>query len=93
MTPFNFQYPAYVWSEEYQVEIMSKHFEAFDRLRAQGFFVGEMIWNFADFKTAQSKYKDIILCIYPLVWRLQDIQAEKKIIIIGTAKRIYRIFR
>jgi beta-glucuronidase len=34
---------------------MSRHFEAFDRLRAQGFFVGEMIWNFADFKTAQSK--------------------------------------
>ncbi|XP_021938962.1 beta-glucuronidase [Zootermopsis nevadensis] len=47
-------FPEYVWSEEYQVEVMSKHFEAFDRLRAQGFFVGEMIWNFADFKTAQT---------------------------------------
>ncbi|KAJ9592381.1 hypothetical protein L9F63_015949 [Diploptera punctata] len=47
-------YPDYVWSEEFQVEMMSKHFEAFDILRQQGFFVGEMIWNFADFKTAQS---------------------------------------
>jgi beta-glucuronidase len=42
---------------------MSRHFEAFDRLRMQGFFVGEMIWNFADFKTAQSKYKQVIFCI------------------------------
>lgn len=39
---------------------MARHFEAFDKLRTQGFFVGEMIWNFADFKTAQSKYKQII---------------------------------
>jgi hypothetical protein len=33
---------------------MSKHFKAFDQLKAQGFFIGEFIWNFADFKTAQS---------------------------------------
>lgn len=50
---------------------MAKHFEAFDKLRTQGFFVGEMIWNFADFKTAQSKYKQIIYCtvrsIFPSV--------------------------
>jgi beta-glucuronidase len=63
MTLCTFQYPAYVWSEEYQVEIMSKHFEAFDRLRTQGYFVGEMIWNFADFKTAQSKHNQIIFCM------------------------------
>jgi len=62
MPQLNFQYPDYVWSEEYQVEIMARHFEAFDKLRTQGFFVGEMIWNFADFKTAQSKYKQIIYC-------------------------------
>lgn len=35
---------------------MSEHFKAFDMLRQAGFFVGEFIWNFADFKTAQSKY-------------------------------------
>ncbi|XP_031835054.1 beta-glucuronidase [Nomia melanderi] len=46
--------PEYVWSEEYQKEVFSKHFEAFDQLRNQGFFIGEFIWNFADFRTAQS---------------------------------------
>lgn len=52
-----FQIPDFIWSEEYQVGLMSKHFEAFDKLREEGFFIGEFIWNFADFKTAQS-----ILC-------------------------------
>ncbi|KAJ8963678.1 hypothetical protein NQ314_005471 [Rhamnusium bicolor] len=46
--------PNFIWSEEYQVNLLSKHFEAFDRLRASGFFIGEFIWNFADFKTAQT---------------------------------------
>ncbi|XP_038209707.1 beta-glucuronidase [Zerene cesonia] len=46
--------PEYVWSEEYQVALMSEHFKAFDRLRRAGFFAGEFIWNFADFKTAQT---------------------------------------
>lgn len=46
--------PAFVWSEEYQVSMMSKHFKAFDYLRMQGWFIGEFIWNFADFKTAQA---------------------------------------
>ncbi|XP_046481350.1 beta-glucuronidase isoform X1 [Neodiprion pinetum] len=46
--------PAYVWSEDYQTELMSRHFKAFDRLRKKGFFIGEFIWNFADFRTAQS---------------------------------------
>ncbi|CAK9796112.1 Gusb [Anthophora quadrimaculata] len=46
--------PEYVWSEEYQKEVLSKHFEAFDRLRNEGFFIGEFIWNFADFRTAQT---------------------------------------
>ncbi|CAL1689343.1 unnamed protein product [Lasius platythorax] len=46
--------PEYVWSEEYQKELFSKHFEAFDRLRHEGFFIGEFIWNFADFRTAQT---------------------------------------
>lgn len=35
---------------------MSNYFQAFDQLREEGWFIGEMIWNFADFKTAQSKY-------------------------------------
>jgi beta-glucuronidase len=51
-----FQSPEYTWSEEYQEKLLSKHFEAFDMLRNESFFIGEMIWNFADFNTAQSKY-------------------------------------
>ncbi|XP_011506427.1 PREDICTED: beta-glucuronidase-like [Ceratosolen solmsi marchali] len=46
--------PAFIWSEEYQAELISNHFKAFDQLKAQGFFIGEFIWNFADFRTAQS---------------------------------------
>lgn len=46
--------PAFIWSEEYQKEILSRHFKAFDQLREMGFFIGEFIWNFADFKTAQT---------------------------------------
>lgn len=46
--------PAFIWSEEYQKEILSRHFRAFDQLRDMGFFIGEFIWNFADFKTAQT---------------------------------------
>ncbi|XP_043282204.1 beta-glucuronidase [Venturia canescens] len=46
--------PSYVWSEDYQAEMFSRHFMAFDRLRQAGFFIGEFIWNFADFRTAQT---------------------------------------
>lgn len=46
--------PEYIWSEEYQIELLSEHFKAFDNLRNKSFFIGEMIWNFADFKTDQS---------------------------------------
>ncbi|XP_047099076.1 beta-glucuronidase-like [Schistocerca piceifrons] len=46
--------PEYIWSEEYQEVLFSEHFKAFDILREKGYFIGEMIWNFADFKTAQT---------------------------------------
>ncbi|XP_070140538.1 beta-glucuronidase isoform X3 [Drosophila kikkawai] len=46
--------PAYVWSEEFQEEVFARHFKAFDQLRKKGWFIGEFVWNFADFKTAQS---------------------------------------
>ncbi|XP_068220968.1 beta-glucuronidase [Palaemon carinicauda] len=45
--------PAFLFSEEYQAELLRNNFKAFDVLRGQGFFMGEMIWNFADFATAQ----------------------------------------
>ncbi|XP_037944929.1 beta-glucuronidase-like [Teleopsis dalmanni] len=46
--------PTYVWSEDYQVGLMSKHFKAFDVIREQKWFIGEFVWNFADFETAQT---------------------------------------
>ncbi|XP_058118648.1 beta-glucuronidase [Anopheles coustani] len=46
--------PAYIWSEDYQTRVFSQHFKAFDALRKQQFFIGEFVWNFADFKTAQT---------------------------------------
>ncbi|KAF4524550.1 hypothetical protein B566_EDAN002825 [Ephemera danica] len=46
--------PAFIWSEEFQTQLLSEHFKAFDQLRSEGFFIGEMIWNFADFQTDQS---------------------------------------
>lgn len=53
---FSFQLPSFVWSEEYQAGSLSKHFEAFDSLRQKGFFIGEFIWNFADFRTDQCEF-------------------------------------
>ncbi|KAJ6627037.1 Beta-glucuronidase [Pseudolycoriella hygida] len=45
--------PAFIWTEEFQMELFSRHFEAFDILRNEGFFIGEFVWNFADFQTKQ----------------------------------------
>lgn len=42
--------PAEMWSEEYQTELMLGLVEVFREL---DFVVGEHIWNFADFRTAQ----------------------------------------
>ncbi|XP_059480190.1 beta-glucuronidase-like isoform X2 [Neocloeon triangulifer] len=45
--------PPVIWTEEYQSELLKLNFEAFDQLRQSGNLVGEMVWNFADFQTAQ----------------------------------------
>ena len=37
-----------------QVETIQQYFPVFDKLREE-FFVGELIWNFADFMTKQRK--------------------------------------
>ncbi|CAH3193309.1 unnamed protein product [Porites evermanni] len=44
--------PAVMFSEEYQVESLLQYFPVFDKLKKE-FFIGEMIWNFADFMTQQ----------------------------------------
>ncbi|XP_018570902.1 beta-glucuronidase-like [Anoplophora glabripennis] len=46
--------PAFIWSEEFQNELLSNHFKAFDQLREEGWFIGEMIWVFSDFRTDQA---------------------------------------
>lgn len=51
----NLQLPSDMWSEEYQTSLLSEYFKAFDKLRKEGWFIGEMVWNFADFKTASGK--------------------------------------
>jgi len=45
--------PSIQFSEEYQIQLMHQNFKAFDAARAEGWFIGEMIWNFADFQTKQ----------------------------------------
>lgn len=45
--------PAVMWTEDYQILTLRKHFPAFDSLRLNGQLAGEMIWNFADFNTPQ----------------------------------------
>lgn len=46
--------PSFVFSEDYQAELVVQHFIAFDELRSKGLLFGEMIWNFADFMTDQT---------------------------------------
>ena len=43
----------FAFTEEFQSEYVSQYHGTFDRLRAARFFIGEHIWNFADFMTAQ----------------------------------------
>lgn len=45
--------PPFVFTEDYQTELMLQHHLAFDVLKQKNFFVGEHIWNFADFLTLQ----------------------------------------
>uniref|UniRef100_A0A224X9B4 Putative beta-galactosidase/beta-glucuronidase carbohydrate transport and metabolism n=1 Tax=Panstrongylus lignarius TaxID=156445 RepID=A0A224X9B4_9HEMI len=45
--------PSTMWSENYQIELFHEHFKAFDSVKHLGFFIGEMVWNFADFNTPQ----------------------------------------
>ncbi|XP_031559949.1 beta-glucuronidase-like [Actinia tenebrosa] len=44
--------PSVMFTEEYQVETLQQYFPVYDKLR-KDFFIGEMIWNFADFLTTQ----------------------------------------
>ena len=43
-----------MFTEEYQVDFLKNYHKTFDVLR-KDFLVGELVWNFADFMTDQSK--------------------------------------
>lgn len=45
--------PSFLFTEEYQVHLMADNFRTFETLRKEEWFMGEMIWNFADFMTKQ----------------------------------------
>uniref|UniRef100_A0A1X7URE5 Beta-glucuronidase n=1 Tax=Amphimedon queenslandica TaxID=400682 RepID=A0A1X7URE5_AMPQE len=45
--------PPVMWTEEYQVLALSAFWPVFDEYR-KSFLIGEMVWSFADFETAQS---------------------------------------
>jgi beta-glucuronidase len=45
--------PATMFTEDYQMEVLLNTWPVFDQFRGS-FFIGEMIWNFADFQTAQT---------------------------------------
>lgn len=46
------QLPGVMFTEDYQSSTLASYWSSLDRLR-RDFLVGEMIWNFADFNTAQ----------------------------------------
>nr|CAB3251424.1 beta-glucuronidase-like [Phallusia mammillata] len=48
--------PSVMYTEEYLCDVIGQHFKVYDQLRtgAGPYLVGEMIWNFADFNTAQT---------------------------------------
>lgn len=46
--------PTVAFSEDYQSEFFLNYFAAFDHLREKNFFIGEHVWNFADFMTTQT---------------------------------------
>mmetsp|Transcript_15107 Transcript_15107/g.32091 ORF Transcript_15107/g.32091 Transcript_15107/m.32091 type:complete len:714 (+) Transcript_15107:902-3043(+) len=45
--------PPYAFTEEFQSEYISKYFSTFDKLRSVRVFIGEQVWTFSDFMTAQ----------------------------------------
>jgi len=53
---FSFQLPSLMGSPDFQRQLYSQHFQAFDKLRENSWFIGEFVWNFADFQTAQCEW-------------------------------------
>lgn len=41
--------PEFIWTEDYQAVFLEEFMKGFDTLRKNDWFLGEMVWNFADF--------------------------------------------
>ena len=61
-----------MWTEDYQVITLKEHFKAFDTLYKEGFLIGEMIWNFADFATPQGE----VYYVYITKWFMLRVQSS-----------------
>lgn len=75
--------PAFIWTEEFQTQLFSKHFEAFDELRNEGIFIGEFVWNFADFQTQQGHNgavlgMRIVIISFPFTLGINRLNGNKK---------------
>jgi hypothetical protein len=46
-------HPSVAFSEEFQSDYLTAHYATFDEMRRAGIFIGEHVWNFADFMTSQ----------------------------------------
>ena len=49
-----FQMPTFVFTEDFQKKFLEAYHRVFDEFRPR-YLVGEMVWNFADFMTTESK--------------------------------------
>lgn len=52
--------PALAYTEQYQADLIQETVKVLEELRKQGQLTGEMLWNFADFMTAQGVTKSTI---------------------------------
>ncbi|XP_050520628.1 beta-glucuronidase-like isoform X2 [Daktulosphaira vitifoliae] len=78
--------PETMWSEDYHVTLLNENFKAFDSLITDGIpLLGEMIWNFADFKTPQS-YLRPGLCMKGLFTR----ERQPKMVAYTTRNRYHK---
>lgn len=60
------QDPPMMFTEEYQKMVLENYHSVFDQKRKQ-YVIGELIWNFADFMTAQGALTTTAPCVSPCI--------------------------
>ena len=61
------QDPPMMFTEEYQKTVLQNYHSVFDEKRKK-YVIGELIWNFADFMTAQSKEPSCPFILRPILY-------------------------